>query len=185
MPRLVQSPAVGLLSVLNNKDGGIGPNALMDEYRAVIDAQGMLGLPARRQRSVSLSVVNINAALAGVPGWLRLNAQALAIAAGFRCLEGEIWRVIAFGATVTSVAGNIGITIGWDFGGAGGATDPTPLSGNSTSNVTVAGQVRGSGVQADFWAQAGQGPAVLFTTWTTGVDEATLVAHLEVESYRV
>ena len=185
MPRLVQSPAFGLLSLLTTKDGGIGPNALLDEYRATIDARPLLGFGFRRHLQVALVVANINAALAGVPGWLRLNAQALAIAAGFRVPANELYRVISFGVTSLTVTGNISFQLGWDFTGNGGVQDPTPMTENVT-NGAGAGIYRAQGVaDPDFWAGPGQGPAVLFPIWAVGVNDADIWAHLEVERYTI
>ena len=184
MPRLVQSPAFGLLSLLTTKDGGIGPNALLDEYRATVDASSRIGFGFRRHLQVSLAVANINAALGGVPGWLRLNAQALAIAAGFRVPSNEQYRVLAVGATALTVTGSIAIQTGWDFTGNGGANDPMPLVENVTTGGAV-GVFRGSGLVCDFLAGPGQGPAVLFPVWSIGVNDADLVCHCEIERYTI
>lgn len=185
MPRLVQSPAFGLLSLFTCKDGGIGPNSLADEYRATVEAQPLLGYGFRRHLSLSLVVANINAAVGGAPGWLRLNAQALAIAAGFRIPDNELYRVIAFGATSLTVTGSVAMQLGWDFTGNGGAQDPTPLQ--STNNTAGAvGVMRATGVQCDFWAGPGQGPAILFPNWGIGVNDADLPGiHLEIERYTI
>lgn len=184
MPRLVQSPAFGLLSLFTCKDGGIGPNALADEYQAGVDAGPLLGFGFRRHLAVSLVAANINAALGGAAGWLRLNAQVLAIAAGFRVPSNELYRVLAFGVTTTTVTGSIAVMMGWDFTGNGGATDPTPMQ-DTTGTAGAAGVVRGSGVQSDFWAGPGQGPAVLFPTWGIGVNDCDLIAHLEIERFTI
>lgn len=184
MPRLVQSPAFGLLSLLTSKDGGIGPNALSDEYQAGVDAGPLIGFGFRRHLAVSLVAANINAALGGAAGWLRLNAQVLAIAAGFRVPSNELYRVIAFGFTTTTVTGSISASAGWDFTGNGGATDPTPLTEANTTGGAV-GVIRAQGVQCGFYAGPGQGPAILFPTWGIGVNDADVVAHLEVERFTI
>jgi len=185
VPRLVQSPAFGLLSLLTSKDGGIGPNSLSDEMQAGVDAGPMLGFGFRRHLFVSLVVANINAALGGAPGWLRLNSQALAIAAGFRVPSNEMYRVLAFGATSLTVTGSIAIQIGWDFTGNGGAQDPTPLT-EQTTNGGAVGVYRAQGVQADFLAGPGQGPAILFPSWALAANDADLPGiHLEIERYTI
>lgn len=185
MPRLVQSPATGLLSLLTCKDGGIGPNGLEDNYRGVIEATPLLGHNFRRHFSASLVVANINAALAGVPGWMRANAQATLIAAGFRVPDNELYHVLAFGFTSLTVTGSIAIGIGWDFTGNGGAQDPTPMTENVTTGGAV-GVMRAQGLPCDFWAGPGQGPACLFPVWAIGVNDADLPGiHLEVERYRI
>lgn len=185
MPRLVQSAAVGLLPLFTCKDGGIGPNGLEDNYRAIVDAQPLLGLGFRRHLSASLVVANINAALGGVPGWMRANAQATLIAAGFRVPDNEIYHVLGFGFTSLTVTGSIAIQVGWDFTGNGGAQDPTPLTEGTTTGG-AAGVFRAQGLKCDFWAGPGQGPAVLFPTWAIGVNDADLPGiHLEIERYRI
>lgn len=184
MPRLVQSPAFGLLSLLTCKDGGIGPNALSDEYSANVEATPLLGFGFRRHLAVSLVAANINAALGGVAGWMRLNSQALAIAAGFRVPSNELYRVLAFGVTTTTVTGSVAVQMGWDFTGNGGATDPTPMQ-DTNGTAGAVGVVRASGVQANFYAGPGQGPAVLFPIWGIGANDCDLVAHLEVERYTI
>lgn len=186
MPRPVQSAALGLLSLLTAKDGGIGPNGLEDNYRAILDARPMIGLGFRSTFTISLVPANINVALAGAPGWYRLNDEVLGIAAGFRCPDSEVWRVIAFGVTLLSVTGSVAITPGWDFRAEGGAAgDLWPIALAPTSTGAGAGTERAVGFTTEFWALPGQGPAFHFAQWAVGVNDGNVDAALTVERYRI
>lgn len=187
MARLVQSPALGLLSLFTCKDGGIGPNALSDSYIATVDARPMLGAAFRRTFTLSLVAANINVALAGAPGWYRFNDEALGIAAGFRCPSDEIWRVISFGYTIQTVTGSTSAQAGWDFAAIGGAAgDPFCTAIAEITAGAAAGVQRASGYQADFWALPGQGPAAHFPQWTLGVNDADMPGvALTVERYKI
>lgn len=186
MPRPVQSPALGLLSLLTAKDGGIGPGGIEDNYRAIVDARPMIGLGFRSNFQLSLTPANINVALAGAPGWYRANDEVLGIAAGFRCPDSEIWRVIAFGVTILTVTGSCAVTAGWDFAAIGGATgDLWPVMLGQTSTGAGAGTERASGYEAQFWALPGQGPAFHLTQFLVGTNDCNADLALTVERFRI
>lgn len=186
MPRPIQSPALGLLSLFTAKDGGIGPGGLEDNYRAVVEARPMIGLGFRSNFTLSLVPANINVALAGAPGWYRAGDEVLGIAAGFRVPDSEIWRVIAFGVTILGVTGSVAITPGWDFAAIGGATgDPFPIPLGPTTTAVGAGNERTSGFESHFWATPGQGPAVHFNQWLVGTNDCNADLALTVERYRI
>lgn len=187
MPRPVQSPAFGLLSLFTAKDGGIGPWSLEDAFRATVDAQPLLGFGFRSTRTVSLAAVTLNAGLGGAAGWFRLGDEAAGIAAGFRVASDELWRVIAFGFTSTTVNGSVGIQAGWDFaaiGGVGGDSFPIALTETNGAGVTAPGR-RATGALCGFWAGPNQGPALFFPNWSPGVTDADVVCCLEIERYRL
>lgn len=175
MTRLVQSPALGLLSLFTCKDGGIGPNGLSDSYIATVDARPMLGAAFRRTVTLSLVVANINVALAGAPGWYRLNDETLGINAGFRVPSNEIWRCLAFGLTFQGVTGAVAITPGFDFaaiGGAGG--DPFCTALAPISNGAAPGNQRAIGYECEFWALPGMGPAFHINPWAPAANDCDI-----------
>lgn len=170
MPKLIQSQARGLLSLLTSKDGGLGPPAMEDNLRAVLETRDFYGLNGRGGINFGQTVANLDAATgwiagggAGVIGWRPCFGTA-----GnndLRVPQGELWRVLSVQFRATRVNGSVVLAAGWAHG-----ESPTWYFGavGPTAAAVLAAQSQTAGGPCDFIAMPGSAPAFHFNQWLVG-----------------
>lgn len=180
MPRLIQVAPIGLLSTLVSKDGGIGPNALLDEVRPSIDLQAYYGLNVRRNRFFAFSKAVIDAG--GGEGWNYANV--LSASSQLTVPDGQIWRILGFNLHVTNVLGTVNVQAGWCMG------DPTISGaegisiGSATGAVTVNTRgVSGGFVTDQIWALPGSQACFFIRDWLLATNDCDVNCTLAFERF--
>lgn len=188
MPKLIQSQARGLLSLLTSKDGGLGPAAMEDNLRITLDAASLYGLNGRATRFVSQSEAQIDAAPAGWvagggaltnQGWFAcVPADGTTGTTDMRVPEGELWRVLGITLKANRVNGSVVLAAGWAHGMYPNWVF-TQLG--NVSAAVLAGQAQSAGKDVDFIAIPGSAPAFYCNSWDLGVFDFSLDVHLVYE----
>lgn len=180
MPRLIQSQARGLLSLLTSKDGGIGPGTLEDSLRATVDTSDFYLLNGRTTTFNAQTAAQADAAPSGWiaaggaldNGWRACYPGDGNLAAGVPAIavpEGELWRVKSVTIQVDRVTGGSGqVFAGW----AHGMFPNFRYSQIGNASTTfVANQATTCGGQCDFLALPGSCAAFFNITWDLGVND--------------
>lgn len=183
MPRLIQTVPVALLSTLTSKDGGIGPSALLDEVRGVVDLQNYYGANFRRTRILQKTAAQLAAAGVATGGWYQTATLFGASLANLTVIDGQLWRVRALMLQIIGVTGAVRGTAGWCWKdpafGAGSFGTPLGLAAPATSATTK----HTSGGQCDIWALPTSCFAFHLDQFALGVNDCDLDMEVEYELY--
>lgn len=183
MPRLIQTPPVGLLSALTSKDGGIGPSALLDEVRGGVDLLPFYGLNFRRSRQRTLTKATINGSTTGPEGWNYFGLLAGPTAADLTVPDGQLWHVLGLSIHVENVVGTVTVQAGFapkDFA-TGISSEGFPV-GQSTGAV-AAGTKGVSGGPMDFWALPGATVAFFIRDWLLATNDCDVFGNIDYEVF--
>lgn len=188
MPKLIQSQARGVLSLLTSKDGGLGPAAMEDNLRLTLEMLPFYGLNGRQVLFRGQTAAQLDNAATGwlasggatVRGWFACMNQVgppLPPPAGNDIIvpEGELWRVLNVTMHFNRTVGSGGsLAAGW----AHGLFPAFRFAQNSgqVSGTVGAGFHGTAGGDCDFIALPGTTPAFFVPQFTL----ATLAFDLNV-----
>lgn len=180
MPKLIQSQARGLLSLLTSKDGGLGPAGLEDNLRAVVDIEKYYELNGRRRFFRGQTAAQLDASPAGwvagggavdYRGWIACRAadgSDTSLTNNLIVPEGEIWHVRAVSVKAQRVTGTGAIEAGWAHG-----MFPQYAFGQLGiySQVVTAPLSQQAGQMCDFLAMPGTCPAFFTPRWQLAAND--------------
>ena len=184
MPRLIQTVPTGLLSILNAKDGGLGPITLSDEAKGVIELIKFYGMQERRSRFLSFTAATIDVT-GGAPGWSYTGVLAGGVFTGanFVVPDGQIWHVLGLSLALENVTGTVNVTPGWAFKDPSVGTPGEAIeTANGTGNV-AAGTKGVAGSLVDIWALPGAMAAFYIRQWGLGVNDCDVGLSINYEVF--
>lgn len=179
MPRLIQTQATGLLSLLTSKDGGVGPPAMEDFLRLTLDTYDFYGLAGRVSVGRGQTAAQLDAAVTGwigaggalTTGWIpTVNVTGPPSAPPDVFVPaGELWRVLSVTIQAIRVTGTISVAAGWAHNMFPNFRfmQLTELS----ASVATAGFSTSAGTDCDFIALPGSAPAFFVPSWDLGVTD--------------
>lgn len=153
MPQVIQRAPIGLLSLLDSKAGGVAPNLLLDEVRAVFDIEPLFGMSARFSGQSTFVAGDFpGVGPVPVPAGSTLDMP-----------SGQLRHVRYLSAYQNGAAGNnFEFSVGW-----WDDRNSTYHQHGISSRLIVTGQAGVAGGVADFWQIPGIRPAVFVTSRTT------------------
>jgi hypothetical protein len=182
MPRLIQTAPIALLSTLTSKDGGIGPAALLDEVRGIVDLLPYYGLNFRRSRFVFYTKAQINAG--GGEGW---NYTALIGGAGAANLvvpDGQVWRIFGMNVNTLNNLGTTQVQAAWTMKDPNlGGSEGIPIgqcSQSAAANTRVV-----SGGECNLWALPGACASFHIRDWLLATNDFDVQLGVDYEVYSV
>jgi hypothetical protein len=181
MPRLIQTPPVGLLSALTSKDGGVGPNALLDEVQGGVDLMPFYLLNFRRSRTRTLTKATINGSTTGPEGWNYFSLLAGPTAADLTVPANQLWHLLSVSLHLATVVGSVNVQAAFttrdpNLGSAGYGF---PI-GNSTGAV-AAGTTGISGGPVDMWVGPGSTAAFFIRDWLLATNDCDVLMSVDYE----
>jgi hypothetical protein len=180
VPRLIQTAPIALLSALTSKDGGIGPAALLDEVRGVVDLLPFYGLNFRRSRFLSLSKASINAG--GGEGWNYTSVISGAGAANMQVPDGQVWHIFGMNVNTSNNLGTISIQAAWCMKDPNlGGSEGIPIGPCSQSAAAATRVV--SGGECNLWALPGATAAFHIRDWLLATNDCDVQLGVDYEVF--
>ncbi len=159
MPLLIQRSPVGLLGILDSKQSGMAPAALLDEVRAIYDVGSLYSNRVRRSRSSSILVAN---------NVLGVNVSDPVASDHMYVRDGEIWLVWAIAAQLSTVSGTCNGTAGFVAGGQ------FYMCGTVTTGAPATFAGADGGLLNGLILNPGDTPAFFFRNYAVGVTECDI-----------